>query len=236
MDSRRGRPVEESPITASLVFVHGMRTSSAIWDRQAAAVTTSGHHARAVDLPGHGSRGGERFTFDAALETIDDAVSSCPTPPLLVGLSLGGYASLAYAASHQRKLAGAVLAGCSAEIRGKPIGAYRRVTNHMSRAFGLGGDDWHVVSDMLGALKGYSSLAHLRLLRLPVWLVNGIRDPLRIDERRYLSVLPSARLTVVPGAGHDVNSHAPTAFNRVLLDAAHRWRAASPVPANAVPA
>lgn len=228
MAPRRGRPEEEPAITASLVFVHGMRTSSAIWDRQVAAVTRSGHSAHAVDLPGHGTRSGERFTFDAALDTIDAAVSACPTPPLLVGLSLGGYASLAYAASQQHRLGGVVLAGCSAELRGKPIGAYRRVTHHMWRAFGLGGDDWHVVSDMLGALKGYSSLAHLRVLRLPVWLVNGMRDPLRIDERRYLSVLPSARLTVVPGAGHDVNSHAPTAFNRILLDAAHRWRTVRP--------
>jgi pimeloyl-ACP methyl ester carboxylesterase len=81
---------------------------------------------------------------------------------------------------------------------------------------------------MLGALAGYSSLADLRRLRLPVWLVNGARDPLRLDERRYLRAAPAARLTVVPRAGHDVNLHAPVAFNRVLLDALHELRTPAP--------
>lgn len=206
------------------MFVHGLRTSSAIWDRQVAAMTRSGHRTLAVDLPGHGSRTAERFTLEGALETVDDAVASCEEPPLLVGLSLGGYTSLAYAAEHQDRLGGVVLAGCSTELRGKPIATYRRLSNHVSRTFGVGGANWHVVSDMLGSLKGYSSLEYLRGLRLPVWFVNGMRDPLRLDERRYLGAVPGARLTVVPGAGHDVNSHAPTAFNRILLDAAQRWQ------------
>ena len=57
-----------------------------------------------------------------------------------------------------------------------------------------------------------------------MWLVNGSRDPLRLDERRYLEASPGARLTVVPRAGHDVNAHAPVAFNRVLLNALHELR------------
>jgi pimeloyl-ACP methyl ester carboxylesterase len=57
-----------------------------------------------------------------------------------------------------------------------------------------------------------------------VWLVNGRRDPLRLDERRYLEARPGTRLTVVPNAGHDVNAHAPVAFNRILLDALHELR------------
>ena len=55
---------------------------------------------------------------------------------------------------------------------------------------------------------------------MPVWLVNGRRDPFRWGERRLLASNPGARLHVVPGAGHDVNAHAPTAYNRILLQAA----------------
>jgi len=67
-------------------------------------------------------------------------------------------------------------------------------------------------------MGGHSSLADLRRLLVPVWLVNGQRDVLRLEERRYLAARPGTRLTVVPGAGHDVNSHAPIVFNRILLD------------------
>ena len=210
------------PIATPIVLVHGTRTSSRIWDVQLAALRRLGHPAQAIDLPGHGTRVGERFTLEGALEAIDDAVTACDEPPLLVGLSLGGYTALAYTGRHEERVAGVVLAGCSTEIRGKPVGLYRRAAHHVTRALGLGQGTWHVVTDMLTAVAGYSPLADLSRLLLPVWVVNGARDPLRLDERRYLRHNPAVRLRVVPRAGHDVNAHAPVAFNRVLLDALHQ--------------
>ena len=207
-----------------IVLVHGTRTSSAIWRRQVDALERSGHRTIAIDLPGHGSRTGERFSLPGAIAAIDRAVESCTEPPLLVGLSLGGYASLAYTREHEDKIAGVVLAGCSTEIKGKPVSAYRRVADVVARTLRPVGGTWHVVTDMLTSLDGYSPLADLRSTAVPVWLVNGSRDPLRLDERRYLEARPGARLTVVPRAGHDVNAHAPVAFNRVLLNALHDLR------------
>ena len=206
------------------MLVHGTRTSSAIWRRQVEALERSGHPTVTLDLPGHGRRSHERFSLAGALDAIDEAVDSCTEPPLLVGLSLGGYTSLAYARRNEDKVAGVVLAGCSTEIKGKPLGAYRRASGMVTRALRLGGGDWHVVTDMLAAMTGYSPLADLRRTALPVWLVNGSRDPLRIDERRYRDARPGTRLTVVPNAGHDVNTHAPVAFNRILFDALHELR------------
>ena len=136
----------------------------------------------AIDLPGHGTRVGERFTAEAAFATIDEAVAGFAVPPLLVGLSLGGYTSLAYAARREGALAGVVLAGCSTEIRGKPLGAYRRLAGHVTRTLDIGGDDWSVVTDMLRVLTGYSPLADLRELDVPVWLVNGRFDHFRGDD------------------------------------------------------
>lgn len=204
------------PTIHPIVFVHGTRTSSAIWDAQVAALSEAGHSTVAVDLPGHGSRTGERFTMGGAFDSIDTAVAAHDAPPLLVGLSLGGYASLAYAAENQQKLGGIVLSGCSTEIAGKPLHLYRRVTSQLAGTFRPAGT-WHVVEEMLHAMSGYSSLADLRRLLLPVWFVNGRRDPLRFGERRLVASSPGARLHVVPGAGHDVNTEAPTAYNRILL-------------------
>jgi pimeloyl-ACP methyl ester carboxylesterase len=200
-----------------IVLVHGTRTSSRIWDDQVRALTEGGHASVAIDLPGHGTRAHERFTFEGALAAIDDAVRSCDAPPLLVGLSLGGYMSLAYAGRHEDRLAGVLLAGCSTEIKGKPLHVYRHASSRVARALRLGGGTWHVVTDMLAAMHGYSPLGDLRRLALPVWLVNGARDPLRLEARRYLAAHPGARQWVVPGAGHDVNSEAPVTFNRILL-------------------
>jgi pimeloyl-ACP methyl ester carboxylesterase len=221
----------QAPLPTPIVFVHGVRTSSAIWAHQVRAAERWGHTCVAVDLPGHGARSHERFTLAGAMAAIDEAVDAVTdrvgVAPLVVGLSLGGYSSLAYAARNQHKVAGVMLAGCSTEIRGKPVRVYRAVAHHVSRALRPSGGTWHVVTDMLAAMTGHSSLADLRRLRLPVWLVNGRRDVLRLEERRYLAARPGTRLTVVPRAGHDVNSHAPLVFNRILLGVLHELRAAA---------
>ncbi len=153
----------------------------------------------------------------------------CDRPPLLVGVSLGGYASLAYAGRHGDRVAGVVLAGCSTEIKGKPVGLYRRIAAQVTRRLPVGGVGWGVVTDMLTAMAGYSPLADLRRLVMPVWLINGRRDPLRLDEWRYRRAAPAARVSVVAGAGHDVNTHAPAAFTRALFDALAELRHAPAV-------
>ena len=211
------RPAGPRPV----VLVHGLSTSSAIWAHQVAVLTRLGHECVTVDLPGHGRRRDERFTLEGALHAIDDAVRRLPMPPLLVGLSLGGYASLAYAASHEGAVAGVFLSGCSTEIKGWPLRGYRRASDAVVRATRRATDAWRVVTDMLAALHGYSSLTDLRRLpgALPVWFVNGRWDVLRYDERRLMAARPGARLTVVRGAGHDVNTHAPTAFTALLVRA-----------------
>lgn len=188
-----------------------------------------GHHCLSVDLPGHGRRGRERYSLDAAAAAIDEAVRSCPEPPLLVGVSLGGYSSLAYAAEHQGRLSGLVLVACTTEVRAAVVDTYRRVSARVVRVLGRGAADWHVVTDMLHALRGHSFLADLRRMHRPVWLVNGVRDPMRLDERRYLRALPHATLTVVPRSGHDVHVHAPEAFTRLLHGAMASLRGRRPV-------
>lgn len=204
-----------------VVFVHGVRTSSAIWLHQVAVLTHLGHPCVTVDLPGHGRRADERFTLDSALAAIHEAVRHLDSPPLLVGQSLGGYTSLAYAARHEGAVAGVVLSGCSTEIRGWPLRTYRHLSPLIGRALRKAMSTWHVVTDMLGALHGYSSISDLRRLAgpVPVWFVNGQWDVLRFGERRLVAARPGTRLTVVPRVGHDVNLLAPAAFTRVLLDA-----------------
>jgi pimeloyl-ACP methyl ester carboxylesterase len=206
-------------MTNPVVFVHGVRTSSAIWMHQIAVLSHLGHRCVPVDLPGHGRRMHERFTLERAMGAVDEAVRSLPEPPLLVGLSLGGYTSLAYAARHPDTVAGVVLAGCSTEIRGWPLRGYRRVSGAVARVLGRGSGSWRVVTDMLASLHGYSSLTDLPQVGVPVWFVNGQWDALRFGERRLVAARPGTRLTVIRGAGHDVNSHAPAAFTGALLAA-----------------
>lgn len=129
-------PATDAEAPPGIVFVHGLRTSSAIWEHQARAARAAGYETRAVDLPGHGARRGERFSGAAALDAVDEAVGSLPTGSryALVGLSLGGYTALAHASARPSpRLAAVVAAACSTDPSTKPVGLYRHVADGVAR-------------------------------------------------------------------------------------------------------
>lgn len=91
-------------MTVSAVLVHGIRTSRTMWRAQLAHLDALEVPSVAVDLPGHGTRIGEEFTLAGALGTIDEAVRAAAEDGLvlLVGHSMGGLLSTAYAGARVR--------------------------------------------------------------------------------------------------------------------------------------
>lgn len=137
----RSNPQNPNDAPTSVVFVHGMRNSSATWESQVEYVRAAGHEAVAIDLPAHGSRRHDRFTMDGAFEALDDAVAALPSGPVaVVGLSLGGYTTLAWAArpGTTERLVGVVAAACTADPKGKPLWLYRDVARTVANAVYFG--------------------------------------------------------------------------------------------------
>ena len=116
-----------------IVLLHGTRFSGAQWSAYPALLP----HAELVtpDLPGHGSRGGESFTLEAALAVVDEAVGASldgsvgAAQPgervVLAGHSLGGYVAAAWAARHPDALDGLVLIGAAGDPSSRLATAYR---------------------------------------------------------------------------------------------------------------
>lgn len=123
-------------VNVQVVLVHGIRTSATMWRSQVAWLQEHEISGVAVDLPGHGTRMAEEFTLDGALQTIDQAVrdASLRGPVLLVGHSMGGLLSLAYAGGASRPPVTALIAaGCTALPRGAALAAYRFLAGAMDR-------------------------------------------------------------------------------------------------------
>lgn len=224
-----------------MVLLHGARASRTQWRPQLRALTAAGRTAVAVDLPGHGLRRGERFTVEGSLEAVDAAVDEVGGRAVVVGLSLGGYLGIAYAARHPGAVAGLVAAGCSA-VPDQPLtGAWRQAARLIARlpdrgarlnrtlveralppegaaALAEGGFALDVMVDLLTAMRSVDPVADLGAVRCPVWLVNGQWDHFRLQERRLLSAAHDGRLVVVRGATHLANLVRPVAFTRVVLE------------------
>ncbi|WP_077034635.1 alpha/beta fold hydrolase [Pelomonas sp. KK5] len=100
-----------------LILIHGATINGQMW----AAVRRHldpRWRVIAPDLPGHGSRRGERFTLEGAVQTVLEAArAAAPSPVILAGDSLGGY-TVMNAASRlpPGQLKGVIASGCTADF------------------------------------------------------------------------------------------------------------------------
>ncbi|MCP2031051.1 pimeloyl-ACP methyl ester carboxylesterase [Okibacterium sp. HSC-33S16] len=229
---------------APVIFVHGLRTSATLWRHQVEELTAHGIPAIAIDLPGHGTRIGERFTLEAALQSIDDAVSAAEASgnqPYLVGFSLGGYLAIEWVARNPGRVAGLLAAACATvphpivmhtwRALAKGIHAFpdrgRALNDFTVRLFVpqpgatdviSGGVALEVMDDVLLSLLTLRPVERLAEIDVPVLFVNGRFDHVRAHARRYLAATRNARLVTVPGASHMVSVVRPAEFTAALLD------------------
>src|SRR5690606_31683872 len=199
----------------------------------------------AVDLPGHGARMHEPFALDAAMATIDDAVQAAANrgPVLLVGHSMGGLLSIAYAGAQSPPPVTAFIgASCTALPRGAALASYRfaaRAFNSLPdqgqwltarvlaatlpddtrQDFAAGGYAFDAQDVALASLAALDLLADVRRLQIPLWWINGQYDQLRAQERLFRRLTPHSELIVVPRTSHLVTAMRPRVFN-ALLDVA----------------
>jgi pimeloyl-ACP methyl ester carboxylesterase len=96
-----------------VVLLHGQGGWAGVW-LPAVAELVRTHHVVAPDLPGLGASrvDGEPPGAETALAWLGELVEqTCASPPVLVGVSLGGSIAARFAAAHSDRLAGLVLMG-----------------------------------------------------------------------------------------------------------------------------
>jgi len=229
---------------ATVILVHGLRTSATLFRRQVEELDELGIPCDAIDLPGHGRRIGERFTLDGALKTIDDAVAAAEasgTKPYLVGFSLGGYLAIEWVARNPGRVAGLLAAACGTVpskviMHGWRIGAKvihlfpdrgLALNNAVVRMFVpepgatdviAGGVALEVMDDVLLSLLRLQPIDRLREIDVPVLFVNGRFDHVRAHAKRYLAATRNGRLVTIPGSSHMVSVVRPREFTDALLE------------------
>lgn len=107
-------PAHAQPI----VLVHASGQTRAMWLPQVEALAGE-FRVIAPDLPGHGTRAAEPFTLAGAVAAISAATAAeARGPALLVGLSIGGYVAMLFAAHHPARTVALALCGCSVGFDG----------------------------------------------------------------------------------------------------------------------
>ena len=195
-----------------IVFVHGMGTSAATWDR-CMDLLGDRFTVVAVDLLGHGASpvpdDPAEYTRDRTLGDLDDVLADVARPAVLVGHSLGGYLALAHVATRPGVARGIVVLNTGPGFRDpeKREGWNERSRRNAHR-FGvpeqvttMNLQDDSVVMDRLAEIT------------TPTLVLAGGDDRLEYTgSGQYLErKMPDARLTVVEGGGHSMHedTHAP---------------------------
>lgn len=96
---------ETTPKGPPLLFVHGSFSDARIWDVNFLPwFAAQGYEAHAVSLRGHGQSGGHvrlhTWRLTDYVADLVKAVQSMPSPPLLIGHSMGGMVAQKYLEAH----------------------------------------------------------------------------------------------------------------------------------------
>ncbi|HET7829856.1 MAG TPA: alpha/beta hydrolase [Candidatus Limnocylindrales bacterium] len=252
----RGEPATSAPSrhwtavgprdATTLVFIHGTRLTRAQWLPQLRRLSGQ-YRCVAIDLPGHGTRAGEAFTIEAAVDSVRVAVEAEAESgrALLVGLSLGGFVAMEAAEAIPDRVLGLVLAGCSAEPVGPSSVPFRAFAALMERAPArlqrvvnlaffraryrraisepiIAGGFWSEGgAQALRTLVGRRYLERLGRLWTPVTIVNGALDPVfGPGTEPWAFTARRGRRVIIPWALHLSNLDRPRTFSAIVAAAA----------------
>ncbi len=194
-----------------IVFLHGMGSSCETWAAQMAALEGQ-FTVVAFDLLGHGQspvpKDPALYSRDGALADLDDVVATLDHDPVLVGHSLGGYLSLAYAATRRGSVRGMVVMATGPGFRD----AERRVawnarSERNAHRFGV-----EVQAAGLNLQHDGLVMESLAALDVPTLVLAGTQDAAPYTRSgAYLErKMPNARFVAIEGGKHMMHeeSHA----------------------------
>ncbi len=209
----------------SVLLLHGVGETRAVWDDAAEALRKAGRRVLRVDLRGHGKSewpDDGRYDFDACVEDLRCVLAQMASRPVVVASSLSGWIAVAAIGEEGAHLAsGLVLADAPPETddgeSGKTHEAWKAVVDSAANQTAF---DPKFLEDFRSddALKRVQKSAGA--INLPVLFVRGALSKVTPPEAacRFAERFADAEYAEISQAGHTVATDSSDLFNATLLD------------------
>jgi 3-oxoadipate enol-lactonase len=239
---------EERGAGSPVVLLHPFPFARGIWSGLTDVLATR-HRVISLDARGFGEspRGEERYGMDDLADDLAALLTELGVArPAVLGMSMGGYAALAFAVRHPERLGALILADTragadSAETRKARDGAIGRIKATGSGPY-LDGSLARLLSpaasaELVGFLRAGAETRQASLIaaiealrdrpdrtrelaaiRVPTLAIRGSEDQVTPadDMQQMAGAMAGARFVSIPGAGHLSHIEAPDAFGRAL--------------------
>ncbi|MEM9653233.1 MAG: alpha/beta fold hydrolase [Actinomycetota bacterium] len=203
----------------ALIFLHGVGSSSATWDR-VMTLLQDRYTVIGFDLLGHGQspvpEDPAEYTRDRALDDVDDILESVDGPAVLVGHSLGGYLALAHAATRRGVAKGIVVLNTGPGFRDpEKREAWNERSRRNAHRFGVPPQAAELNLQEDGVVM--ESLAEMSV---PTLVLAGTADREEYaGAGRYLErKMPDARFQAVEGGEHAMHEESHAAEIADIID------------------
>lgn len=226
-----------------LLLTHGYSATAEMWRGNIAALSAK-HRLILWDMRGHGqSDSPEDQSLYSEAHTVADMAALLDAvgarKAIIGGLSLGGYMSLAFHASHPERCAALLIIDTGPGFKKDEARAdWNKRAGETADRFereGLAALSGGSAERRLGTHRGAQGLARaargmlaqaddrvmqsLPTIKVPALVVVGSEDKPFLAASDYMAAkIPGAKKAVIEGAGHAANIDRPAAFDRAITE------------------
>ena len=205
------------------ILVHGLGQNAGSWDTVRSLIEGE----RMFDTPELPCLLADRaVSYENLYRAFEHYCDAFEEPLCLGGLSLGGVLAMRYGIEHPEKVQALVLMATQFFMPKKLLAFQDLMFRFMPETafwdIGFGNEDFIHLCKTMGALDFSDRLGGVSC---PVLVLCGGKDKANLSASKALAQrLPNARLQVIPGSGHELNTQAPEALSRALEDFYREYR------------
>lgn len=203
-----------------LVFLHGLGQTNDSWNDVIKYIDTP--NILRISL-GELMKESKSITFGEVSKSLTAFLNTIEEPFIVIGLSLGGCFALQQGLSNHIHLKGLVVSGAQYSMTNtrkiRLLFLLQKVVFKLlpQQIWQKQGLDKNLVTSLYHSMENFDLSGQLHQISVPTLVMIGSKDKVNIPASKEIAKkIPDARLKMIKGGKHELNTHMPKEFANLL--------------------